>query len=53
MCQGLGGVGKRKLITSSCFEREIQKLECLINCHRSPMIVKGRGRSNGDQALVQ
>ena len=39
--------------SSSCFEREIRKLECSINYNRSPMIVRGRGRSNGDQALVQ
>lgn len=49
--KALGGMGKPN--ASSCFEREIQKLECTFNYNRSPMLTRGRGRNNRDHALVQ
>lgn len=44
---------KRKPNTSSRFDREIWKLECSVNYNRSPMLVRGKGRSNGEQTVVQ
>ena len=49
----MGGGWKRKPKALSCFNREIQKLECLVNYNRSPMFARGKERSNGDQAIVQ
>lgn len=44
---------KRKPNSSSHFKKEIRKLECSVNYNRSLMIIKDRGRSNGNQVLVQ
>ena len=44
--------GKRKTFSSSSVEREIQKLECLVNYNSSPLLVRGKkgfpgGRGDG------
>lgn len=38
---------KKKLNSTSRFEREIQKLECSVNYKNSPLLVRGKGRSSG------
>ena len=37
------GSGK---FSSTCLEKEIQKLECLVNYNCSPLSIKGKGGSN-------
>ena len=44
--------GTRKLNLTSHFEREILKLECLVNYKSSPLLIRGRERSNGATNLV-
>ena len=42
--RGVKGSGGKKKSLPSCFEREIRKLESLVNYDCSPFIVKGKGR---------
>ena len=44
--------GTRKLNLTSHFEREILKLECLVNYKSSPLLIRGRERRNGATNLV-
>ena len=44
--------GKREPFLSSHSKREILPLECSANYNSSPLIVRGRGRSSGDSALI-
>ena len=44
--------GTRKLNLTSHFEREILKLECLVNYKSSPLLIRGMERSNGATNLV-
>ena len=43
---------KKKLNSTSRFEREIQKLECSVNYKNSPLLVKGKGGEARSQTLL-
>lgn len=36
--------GKKKLLLTTWLEKEIQKLECLVNYNCSPLLAKGKGK---------